>query len=121
MQITGNLNDEYCVIMSMISRHEFLFRNVYYVFVHLQTIYTYFFRKVVNQMLKVRIVFLLRNKKSFLTLMTSRILLVIWMVLIWTGSMKANHFSQKRKTLKIPSHETLLGESENINDYKKPK
>ena len=59
------------------------------------------------------------NKMSFLTLMTPRILLVIWMVLIWTGSMKTNHSSQKRKTLKIPSQETLLGESENINDNKK--
>ena len=90
-----------------------MFLSIYTLFTHI------FFRKVVNQTLKVRTVFLVRNKTSFLTLMTSRTLLVTWMVVIRTGSMKTNHFSQKRKTLKIPSQETLLGESENINDYKK--
>ena len=70
----------------------FMFLSIYTLFTHI------FFRKAVNQTLKVRILFLARNKTSFLTLMTSRILLVIWIVLIWTGSMKTNHFNQKRKT-----------------------
>ena len=73
----------------------FMFLSIYTLFTHI------FFRKAVNQTLKVRLLFdlfLVRSKTSFLTLMTSRLLLVIWTVLIWTGSMKTNHFNQKRKT-----------------------
>ena len=71
-----------------------------------------------NQMLKVRIVNQVLNKMSFLILMTSKRLLVIRIIKIWTGNVNTNIFNQNRKIFVIPSQETLLSELEIINYLK---